>query len=103
MRAFCSKHSTILDVSPKVEPPAAIPQQDQNITPKKVPLLRFTRKNKDKNASASNDAVTLSSPKLVKKETDTEQTKDVNSNGDLDGTNLSLNSPDFGSGLRKVL
>jgi hypothetical protein len=102
MRAFCSKHSTILDVNSKVQPPAAIAQQDQNITPKKVPLLRFTRKNKDKNASASNDPVTLSSPKLVKKETNIEQSKDANSNGDLAGTNLSLNSPDFGSGLRKV-
>ncbi|KAJ1699782.1 hypothetical protein LUZ63_008294 [Rhynchospora breviuscula] len=102
MRAFCSKHSTIPDASPKVEPPAAIPQQDQIVTPKKVPLLRFTRKNKDKNASVSNELGT-GSPKLVKKETDREQSKDANSNTNLDGTSLSLKSPDFTSSLRKLI
>lgn len=101
MRAFCSKHSTI--VSPKVEPPAVILQQDQNVTPKKVPLLKFTRKNKDKNASASNELVNWSSPKLGKKETDIEPSKDANSNADLDGTGPWMNSPDFDSGLRKVV
>ncbi|XP_078157478.1 PHD finger family protein isoform X2 [Carex rostrata] len=101
MRAFCSKHSTI--VSPKVEPPAVILQQDQNVTPKKVPLLKFTRKNKDKNASASNELVNCSSPKLGKKETDIEPSKDANSNGDLDGAGPWMNSPDFDSGLRKFI
>ncbi|KAJ3695924.1 hypothetical protein LUZ60_001301 [Juncus effusus] len=105
LRAFCSKHSAIQELppepkvnppEPKVNPPP--PQEDQNVIVRKVPLLRFTRKNK----TGSKGTVASNPDKSVSKDNNSvakEQGKDA----DVDSGNLTPNSPDFALRLKKMI
>ncbi|XP_073010390.1 uncharacterized protein [Typha latifolia] len=126
LRAFCSKHSTIQDISnakknfnKKTVGDDSLAGRPSHaiLATRKIPKLRFTRKNRDK--SMAHELTTSSSDNMVKTETNVEkdlvasrlkragtqavQSKEMDTAGAAEGGNLTQNSADVAVVLRKLI